>query len=81
MGIETLNKAAAAAGFAMAAPDEDTLSDARTYQPSQLSASKAVAIVQRPSSDVSPHVVRAAVTSAANWVKGVVPNFGGRAPA
>lgn len=80
MGIDALNKAAQAAGFAMAAPDEDMLIEARPTPRRQ--AGTAVAVVKaQPEAAGTVQTVRAAVTSAANWVKGVVPSFGGGAPA
>lgn len=81
MGMDSLNKAAMAAGYAMAAPDEDTLIEPREMR-RQAQLGTALAIVTPQIQAAGPsQSMRAAVASAANWVKGVVPTFGGRAPA
>jgi hypothetical protein len=78
MGIESLQKAALAAGFAMATPDDDP--------PMQTHA--AVADVQwarwRPAflgTAPGPGGARDAIVAAVGWMKDHLPAAGGRAPA
>ena len=76
MSIERLNKAASAAGFAMATPDDDTPIEPVVDREAR---TPALTVAVAPSSPrlVSPE----AVTSLTNWVKGHLPGFGGRQPA
>lgn len=81
MGIDGLNKAARAAGFAMAAPDEDYL-----QEPTTRHRRKGADVGMAPASTaVSTVVVSAApksqLASLAAWMRNLVPSFGGRAPA
>lgn len=79
MGMEQLNKAAEAAGFAMAT-EEETQPDVVTS-----------ALVEKPETKLpvvwsgfvasSKPNIWGAVTSATGWVRGYLPSFGGRAPA
>jgi hypothetical protein len=76
MGMETLNKAASAAGFAMAPPEDEppaTHDDVRVVRGgSQL---PMLAPWHRPST------ARDVLTAAAGWIRGHLPLTGGRAPA
>lgn len=82
MGIETLQKAALAAGFVMAAPDdappaEELFADAgEAWQPGtgQWLVPAHGPAPRRPA-------MRDAMTSAAAWLREHLPLMGGRAPA
>jgi hypothetical protein len=78
MGIETLNTAAWAAGFAMAANDEplnEPKAEARPEADTAWRASNPVLDVQRT------RLVSRSTPSTTEWVKGVFGAFGRRAPA
>jgi len=77
MGIERLNKAATAAGFAMATPDDDI--EAAAPIPVETSSSRAVVVAEpvgaRPPSPETVSTIK-------GWLKGYMPGFGGgRQPA
>ena len=78
MSIERLNKAATAAGFAMATPDDDATVDVRAPEPTDEPASRALVLTssasQRPSSAQSQ-------SRLSDWVRGYLPGMGWRAPA
>ncbi len=82
MSIERLNKAALAAGYAMAAPDEDTLIEQRPVQPRGEAVGRAIVPVA-PSGEAAGSVpmLGANVAALAGWMRSLVPSFGGRAPA
>jgi hypothetical protein len=80
MGIETLQKAAAAAGFAMATPDDDP--------PIASSPEPAADVVHRTGQWLVPvqhptsrFAARESVAAAAAWIRNHLPMMGGRAPA
>lgn len=75
MGMETLHKAASAAGFAMAPPEDDppvAHDDVGVVRGSQL---PVIASWHRPST------ARDVLAAAAGWIRGHLPLTGGRAPA
>lgn len=72
MGMETLNNAARAAGFAMAASDEPH-EVARTEDTAQWRPGEAVLMYEPPTLGRVPRV--------GDWVKGVLSLLGRRAPA
>lgn len=78
MNIERLNKAASAAGFAMATPDDDetavTAAPSRDAAPVQSQALVAT---------VSPHRILSGevFTGVTAWLKGMWPGMSGRQPA
>jgi len=79
MSIDVLNKAAKAAGYAMAAPDEDTLVETKWTDPIGEAAGRGIvpagkATEKRPGSIDS-------VLAFAGWMRSMIPSFGGRAPA
>ena len=81
MGIETLQKAALAAGFVMATPDDDppgeeifAAADEEVWQP----ASGQWLLASGPS---RRSVARDTMASAAAWIRDHLPQMGGRAPA
>lgn len=83
MGIESLQKAALAAGFVMATPDDDPPSeeifaeaDETVWQPAagQWLVPVSGGMARRPGA-------REAVVSAAAWIRDHLPLMGGRAPA
>ncbi|MDX2157837.1 MAG: hypothetical protein SFW09_15165 [Hyphomicrobiaceae bacterium] len=76
MSIDSLNKAATAAGFAMATPDDDMLdaaSSAKVAEPEHRSV--ALVPVARPVPGDQ------AMSTLTGWVKSYLPAFGWRAPA
>ena len=77
MGIESLNKAVEAAGYAMATPDDEPMADVPRAEP-QL-AGRALVLMAPKSAEASKTVD--ALQSAAGWLRGHLPAFGGRAPA
>ncbi len=79
MSMDVLNKAATAAGYAMAAPDEDTLGDPKWIGTGREAAGRGIvpagqAPEKRPGSIDS-------VLAFAAWMRSMMPSFGGRAPA
>lgn len=73
MNIERLNKAATAAGYAMATDVEETIvAVAKTEEPSQ---SRAVAVLQARAGR------EAYIATARDWFKSYLPALGWRAPA
>ena len=83
MGIETLQKAALAAGFVMAAPDDDPPADEMfadgdedVWQPAK--GQWLVPSISAPPRRAGP---RDAMVSAAAWIRDHLPLMGGRAPA
>ena len=83
MSIERLQKAAAAAGFAMAAiDDDDTEEAAPAVQRAVSSPSLALFGVKTAHAPEARAVsVREAITPGSHWLKGFLPSLGGRAPA
>ena len=77
MSIERLNKAVVAAGFAMAAPDDDVTDEVR---PAAVGESAARDIVVASRSQDAP-AARGSLQVAKDWMRSMVPSFGGRAPA
>ena len=77
MSIERLNKAASAAGFAMATPDDEGAPEATADQEATSTPSRAIAVADRPAGLLSAE----AASSVSNWLKGYLPGFGGRQPA
>jgi len=76
MSIELLNKAASAAGYAMATPDDDAIVEAHD-EAKALVPSRAV-VVAEP----LPHLGASdAVAGLTTWVKGYWAGFGWRQPA
>jgi len=74
MNIEQLNKAATAAGFAMATPEEDAQTESQIDAETEAAPSRAVAVIEK-------HGISADLSGLAVWLKGVWPNFGWRLPA
>lgn len=77
MSIERLNKAASAAGFAMATPDDEVATEASTARDADPVSSRAVVVAEQPARLMSAD----AAASLTNWLKGCLPGFGGRQPA
>ena len=78
MSIERLNKAASAAGFAMATPDDEPFIEATAERDAVVAPSRAVVVA-----DQSPRLISSdAASTLATWLKGYLPGFGsGRQPA
>ena len=76
MGIESLTKAAEAAGYAMAAPDDEPAAAPQRVQADVESRALLLAAPRVESTGVQE-----TVTAATGWLKGYLPAFGGRAPA
>lgn len=78
MSIERLNKAASAAGFAMATPDDETPTVDHTAEKVEAPISRAVVVANTP-----PHLASASesIHRVTNWFKDHLPGMGGRAPA
>jgi hypothetical protein len=77
MGIEALNSAARAAGFAMATPDDDTPVD-------ELVAETVVEPAWRPGAPLllgAPGIPQAHSLSVAEWLKGLFGSVGRGTPA
>ena len=78
VGIESLQEAARAAGFAMAAPDDEADGSAVPEIPR----AESRALVPVPFVVAKPSAVNVdALTRISSWVRGHMPTFGGRAPA
>ena len=77
MSIEQLNKAASAAGYAMATPDEDGVVQTRAEVEAVPAPSRAV-VVAEPALKLSPSET---VTNLTNWAKGYWAGSGWRQPA
>ena len=77
MSIERLNKAASAAGFAMATPDEDAPLETSAEREDVRTPALTVTIARPSPRLMSPETV----TTVTTWVKGYLPGFGGRQPA
>lgn len=77
MSIERLNKAASAAGFAMATPDDEHAPETTPERDEATAQSRAVVVADRPTGLLSAD----AASSISNWLKGYLPGFGGRQPA
>ena len=77
MSIERLNKAATAAGFAMATPDDDVADATETVHSMQDAPSRAVVVAEPPQRPLASGTD----ISVAAWLKGFWPSFGGRQPA
>jgi hypothetical protein len=75
MSIERLNKAASAAGFAMATPDDEAATE--TAEREAAAPSRAVIVNDQASRLLSAE----AQSRISNWLKGYLPGFGGRQPA
>ncbi len=77
MNIERLNKAATAAGFAMATPDDEGAAATPTEMEADGAQSRALVV-----SDQSSRLLSAdAASSISNWLKGHLSGFGWRQPA
>ena len=74
MNIEQLNKAATAAGFAMATPEEDTQTEPQTSAEIPTAPSRALVFTEK-------RVLPTDMNGLAVWLKGVWPGFGWRLPA
>ena len=83
MGIETLQKAALAAGFVMATPDDEPSRDATYADAAEEAWQPAAGRWLVPLANVPPRraSARDAVASAAAWIRDHLPMTGGRAPA
>ncbi len=83
MGIETLQKAALAAGFVMATPDDEPLQDVTHADAAEEAWQPASGRWLVPLANVPPRraSARDAVASAAAWIRDHLPMTGGRAPA
>ncbi len=79
MSMDVLNKAAKAAGYAMAAPDEDTLGDTKWVGPSGEAAGRGIVPAGTATEKRSGTVD--SVMTFAGWMRSMIPSFGGRAPA
>lgn len=79
MSIEDLYRAANAAGFAMAAPDDEAVVDAPTSP--RRGEELARAVVAPAPVDAERSALRETLTEASGWVRGLLPTLGGRAPA
>jgi hypothetical protein len=77
MSIERLNKAASAAGFAMATPDDDVEVETKVEAAVEAIPSRALVLV----SDAAPKGLSADLASISAWIKGHMPSFGWRQPA
>lgn len=75
MGIETLHRAADAAGYAMAAPDDEIVSTAEQIRKMEALAHVAAKSEQHKNAAIE------AVSVATNWLRVRLPLAGGRAPA
>jgi hypothetical protein len=81
MSIESLLKAADAAGYAMAAPDDDPFETPARRAEVQHSTQRVV-VIHAPSQPTRVGHPTESLTVAAEWIKGHLPSmFGGRAPA
>lgn len=81
MSIESLLKAADAAGYAMAAPDDDAVETPVRRAELLHSAHRAVAL-RPPSQPTRSGRPAETLAVATDWIKGYLPSmFGGRAPA
>ena len=84
MSIEALSKAASAAGFAMATPDEEPHDEAMDAH-----SGSAVVFIQSPATSnalvpvgaAMPSAYLAQLAAAVTWMRGCVPGFGGGQPA
>ena len=76
MDIESLNKAVEAAGYAMAAHDDEMEAADTAMAPK----SRALALIEANPTP-RPAVEREALNRIATWFRGYAPGFGGRAPA
>jgi hypothetical protein len=78
MNLDRLNKAATAAGYAMATPDDDPVDQAVAASKPAGADSRALVLADQtsqrtPSAETVSHVT--------NWLKSHIPSFGWRAPA
>ena len=74
MSIERLNKAATAAGYAMATPEDDAV---RSEEHIETAPSRAVVVAD----PALRKAAEAGENTLANWLKGYLPSLGGRQPA
>jgi len=85
MGIETLQKAAAAAGYAMATPDDDPptmVATPETPPRREMPRSTGQWLVPVASEPVGKAPARDGMSAAAAWIRNHLPAMGGgRAPA
>ena len=79
MSIERLQKAADAAGYAMAGVEDDLVSDDVVAASPMPAAGTALMLAPPVSRHTS--VPRDVVASGSAWLKSMLPAFGGRAPA
>ena len=78
MSIEHLNKAAPAAGFAMATPDDDVPAATPTVEPAEAPASRAVVLAGTARDQASK---AESISRMTGWFKAYLPGMGWRAPA
>lgn len=78
MSMERLNRAAMAAGFAMAAPDDDEMDAAEAAPRTEEAPGRQVAVYVPPTARAATDMLAAA----SGWVRGLLPaSMGGRATA
>lgn len=77
MSIESLNKAATAAGFAMATPEDDTVAEALESDKTELAESRALVLANTQAYASGSD----SLTRVTEWVKSHFPSVGWRAPA
>ena len=78
MSIERLNKAATAAGYAMATPDDDVAVEERLTEAAEEPASRAVVVSNSPARQAT---TGESITRLTGWLKGYLPGMGWRAHA
>jgi hypothetical protein len=78
MSIERLYKAASAAGFAMATPDDDVAADTLKPSPAQPAESRALALATERARFVA---AADGIANATSWLRSHLPAIGWRAPA
>jgi hypothetical protein len=77
MSIERLNKAATAAGFAMATPDDEAAPETPAEHEATSAPSRAIVVPDQPTRLLSTD----AASSVSTWLKGYLSGFGWRQPA
>ena len=78
MSIERLNKAATAAGYAMATPDDELPVEVRTAARVETPVSRSVVLASNTPQEAS---TGESITRMAGWLKSYLPAMGWRAPA
>ncbi len=76
MSIERLNRAAAAAGFAMATPDDELVAEETTAVEAEKTVSRAI-VLASPVRSARPE----SVLNVSHWFRAHIPVWGWRAPA